>query len=118
MLKHKGYIGSTQFDAEDEVFHGRVIGIRDVITFQGTSVEELKQAFADSVEDYLEFCAERGEEPEKPYSGKFVLRLPEEAHRLISSAAQLSNKSLNTWAAENLIKAAKNEFPELDTILT
>lgn len=69
MLKHKGYIGSAEFDDEDEVFHGRVIGIRDVITFQGISVEELKDAFTDSVEDYLEFCAERGEEPEKPYSG-------------------------------------------------
>jgi len=113
MLKHKGYIGSVEFDDEDEVFHGKVIGIRDVITFQGTSVEELKEAFTDSVEDYLEFCAERGEEPEKPYSGKFVLRLPEKGHRLISTAAQLSNKSLNTWAIENLIKAAENEFPEL-----
>ncbi len=73
MLKHKGYIGIVEFDDEDEAFHGRVIGIRDVITFQGTSVEEIKEAFIDSVEDYLDFCEARGEEPEKPYCGKFVL---------------------------------------------
>ncbi len=95
MLNHKGYIGSVEFDDEDEAFHGKVIGIRDVVNFQGISVEELKKAFIDSVEDYLEFCAERGEEPEKPYSGKFVLRLSEKGHRLISTATQLSNKSLN-----------------------
>ena len=71
MIEYKGYIAKVEFDDEAEVFHGEVINLRDVITFEGESVAELKQAFHDSVEDYLAFCAERGEEPEKPFSGKF-----------------------------------------------
>ena len=65
MMEYKGYIGKVEFDDEVGIFHGEVINVRDVITFQGESVQEIRQAFQDSVEDYLEFCAERGEEPEK-----------------------------------------------------
>lgn len=113
MLKYKGYAGKVEFNEDDETFHGYVLGIQDVVHFQGTSVQELKQAFRDSVDDYLEFCAERGEEPEKPYSGKFVLRLPQEIHRLISMAAKLSDKSLNAWTVEQLSKAVEKDHPEL-----
>ncbi len=73
-MKYKGYTGVVELDEESAVLFGRVIGLRDVITFQGSSVAEVIQAFHDSVDDYLEFCAERGESPEKPYSGQFVLR--------------------------------------------
>lgn len=65
MLKYKGYMGHAEFDEEAELFHGEVLDLRDVITFQGTSVEELEKEYRDSVEDYLEFCEERGEEPDK-----------------------------------------------------
>ena len=65
MMEYKGYIGRVELDDEAGLFHGEVINTRDVITFQGTSVEELRQAFADSIEDYLEFCKERGEEPDR-----------------------------------------------------
>lgn len=75
MMKYKGYAGVVELDERSEVFFGRVIGLRDVITFQGSSVAEVVQAFHDSLDDYLEFCAERGESPEKPYSGQFVLRV-------------------------------------------
>ncbi len=64
-----------EFDEEANVFHGEVVNIRDVITFQGKSVEELRKAFEDSVDDYLEFCAQHNEEPEKPFSGRFTIRL-------------------------------------------
>lgn len=67
MMHYKGYVARIEFDDEANIFQGEVINIRDVITFQGKSVEELKQAFQDSVEDYLEFCAQRHEEPEKPF---------------------------------------------------
>ena len=65
MMEHKGYIGRGKFDDEAEIFHGEVINTRDVITFQGQSVAELKKAFKESVEDYLAFCASRGEEPDR-----------------------------------------------------
>ena len=65
-MEYKGYLARAEFDDEADIFHGQVINIRDVVTFQGRSVDELCQAFEDSVQDYLAFCAERGEEPESP----------------------------------------------------
>src|SRR5262249_25288672 len=82
-----------------------VINMRDVVTFQGKTVEEVQQAFQDSVDDYLAFCAERGESPDKPYSGQFVTRLDPELHRQISVAASLAKLSLNTWVKEQLQNA-------------
>jgi predicted HicB family RNase H-like nuclease len=102
MMEYKGYIAKVELDNEAEIFHGEVINLRDVITFQGTSVAELQQALQESVEDYLAFCAERGEEPEKPFSGKFSLRLDPELHRQIALQARLENKSLNSWVNERL----------------
>ena len=88
MMEHKGYIGWVGFDDEAEVFHGEVANLRDVITFEGRSVDELHQSFRDSVDDYLDWCAERGKEPDKPFSGKFVVRVDPEVHRSISTAAR------------------------------
>lgn len=87
-MKYKGYEAIVEFDDEAEIFHGEVINLRDVITFQGDSVKELKQAFHDSVDDYLEFCQERGEEPEKPFSGKLMLRINPELHKIIAIKAK------------------------------
>jgi predicted HicB family RNase H-like nuclease len=101
-MEYKGYIGKVEIDDEVGVLYGEVINVRDVITFEGTSVEEVQQAFHESVDDYLEFCAERGESPEKPFSGKFVLRLPEELHRQAYIQAKLKNKSLNSWVTDVL----------------
>jgi predicted HicB family RNase H-like nuclease len=108
MMEYKGYIGKVEFDNEAEIFHGEVINVRDVITFEGSSVKDLKQAFEDSINDYLEFCAERGEEPEKPFSGKFVVRLSPEIHRKVFLKAKLSDKSLNSWVSEVLEKAVES----------
>ena len=72
-MTYKGYIGQVTLDEEAAVFHGQVMNTRDVITFQGRTVKELRKALKDSIEDYLAFCAERGEDPDKPLSGKFVL---------------------------------------------
>src|SRR5262249_43550387 len=105
MMEHKGYIGKVEFDDQAGIFHGEVINTRDVITFQGKSVAELKKAFQDSVEDYLSFCASRREEPDKPFSGQFVTRIPPDLHRQINLAATLSGKSLNAWVAEQLESA-------------
>ena len=100
MLIYKGYIGHVEFDDEADIFHGEVINTRDVITFQGKSVAEIKKAFHESVDDYLAFCEERNEEPEKPFSGKFNLRLDPELHRQVYIAAKQQNMSLNQWIAE------------------
>jgi predicted HicB family RNase H-like nuclease len=88
--------------------HGEVINLRDVVTFEGETVEEVQLAFRESVEDYLEFCAQRGEEPEKPFSGKFVVRLPVELHRKAYIQARLADKSLNGWVKE-VIESAVQE---------
>jgi len=73
----------VEFDDDADLFHGEVIGLRDVITFQGRTVDEVKRAFHDSVDDYLAFCAKRGEEPEKPFTGKLMLRLSPDLHRMV-----------------------------------
>lgn len=102
MMEYKGYVGKVEFDDEAGIFHGEVLDTRDVITFQGQSVDELKTAFQGSIDDYLAFCEERGEEPDKPYSGQFVTRIPPELHRQVNRAASISGKSLNAWVVEQL----------------
>ncbi|HEV3260077.1 MAG TPA: type II toxin-antitoxin system HicB family antitoxin [Gemmataceae bacterium] len=102
MMEYKGYVGQVEYDDEAGVFHGEVINTRDVITFQGATVEKLRKAFRASVEDYLAFCKERDEEPEKPFSGQFVTRVSPDLHRRINLAAALSGKSLNAWVTEQL----------------
>ena len=108
MMEYKGYFAKVKFDDDDNIFHGEIINLRDVITFEGETVVELKQAFHDSVDDYLEFCSERGEEPEKPYSGKFVVRVEPEMHKDITIEARKKGKSLNVWVKEAISKALTN----------
>lgn len=105
MLQYKGYTGRVEFDDEARLFHGEVIDLRDVVTFQGTSVEELEGAFRDSVDDYLEFCEERGEDPDRPFSGRLMLRLSPGLHREIYARARHEGKSINQWIAEKLEQA-------------
>ena len=102
MMEYKGYIGKVEIDDEAGILYGEVINVRDVITFEGESVDEIQTAFRESVDDYLAFCAKRKESPEKPFSGKFVLRLPAELHRKAYIQAKLADKSLNGWVTEIL----------------
>jgi predicted HicB family RNase H-like nuclease len=108
MMEYKGYIGKVEIDDEAGILHGEVINIRDVITFEGVTVDEVHKAFQESVDDYLEFCAQRGESPEKPFSGKFVVRLPTELHRKAYIEAKLADKSLNSWVTEVLQSVLQN----------
>jgi predicted HicB family RNase H-like nuclease len=108
MIEYKGYLSRIEFDDEANIFHGEVINIRDVITFQGESVDELRKAFEDSVEDYLAFCAEREEEPDKPFSGRFTVRLSPEQHRKVILAAEKAGKGIETWVEETLTQAASS----------
>jgi predicted HicB family RNase H-like nuclease len=100
MLEYKGYIGTIE--AEDGAFVGRVTGLRDVITFEGTTYAEVEQAFRDSIDDYLAFCAERGEPPDRPYTGKILLRVSPEIHRCAAMRAEAEGVSLNQWIARRI----------------
>ncbi len=102
MMHYKGYLGKVEFDADAKLLHGEVMGIRDVVTFEGQSVSEVEKAFHESVDDYLDFCRKRGERPEKPFSGQFVLRLNPELHRRLNMLAQASGKSLNSFVVDCL----------------
>ncbi len=106
MLTYKGYRASVIYDDEADVLHGEVLGPRSVITFQATSIEQLKREFEFSVEDYLAFCAERGLEPDKPSSGKISLRVTPQLHSAAISAASLEGLSLNAWISKTIEKAA------------
>ena len=104
MMEYKGYIGVVEFDDEADIFHGELVNTRDVITFQGKSVAEIKKAFRESIEDYLAFCKKRGEEPDKPFSGKLVLRMQPALNRALAVEARSGKKSLNTLIVEKLEK--------------
>ncbi|HUG18272.1 MAG TPA: type II toxin-antitoxin system HicB family antitoxin [Planctomycetaceae bacterium] len=106
-MKYNGYTAKYEIDEEAGLFHGQVLGIRDVVTFQGESVTELIQAFHDSVDDYLAFCAERGEEPDKPFSGNFPVRISPELHRSASIEAEAAGLSLNQWVSQTIEAALK-----------
>ena len=106
MLHYKGYTGAVEFDDEAGVFHGEILDTRDVITFQGTTVEEIEHAFRESLDDYLDFCAERNEEPDKPFSGRLMVRLSTDIHRNLYVQAKREGKSLNQLIAERLSRAS------------
>lgn len=110
MLTYKGYTAQIEVDAEKAILFGRVLDIKDVITFQGKTVEEARQAFHDSVDDYLDFCEELGEKPDKPFSGKLPFRTTPECHRQIFLAATKAGKSINAWMEEILADAANRAF--------
>lgn len=97
MIEYKGYTGVIEFDPSIDAFHGRVVGLQDVVTFQGRSLDELRREMAESVEDYLELCAEVGKQPERPYRGEFLVRTTPELHRAAATEAEASGLSLNAW---------------------
>ena len=112
LLLYKGYTGQVEFDAEGNVLFGRVLGTHDVVTFEGQTVTEVEQAFRDSVDDYLAFCAEQGRPPEKPYSGSLPLRTTPDRHRKIALAAAASGKSINAWLEAVATEAAERTLGE------
>ncbi len=105
MLRYQGYTGVVEYDSDGKIFTGEVIGLRAVITFQGRTPEELETSFRESVDLYLQMCAEDGIQPEKPYSGKFNLRISPELHKRVAEQAAMEKKSLNEFVTEALQKA-------------
>ena len=107
MIEYKGYTGVFEFDPSIDAFHGRVIGLQDVVTFEGRSVEELRSEMEESVEDYLSLCAEGGKEPERPYRGEFLVRTTPEVHRAVATAAEADGVSLNAWVETTISAVAE-----------
>jgi predicted HicB family RNase H-like nuclease len=105
-LKHEGYIAEVGYEEGDELMHGAVVNARAVLHFAGRDIEELKAAFADTIEDYREWCKERGVEPERPYSGTLSLRLSPELHRRVAERAAKAGESINQFIAERLEEVA------------
>lgn len=103
---YKGYSARVDYDDEDDIFIGRLVGIRDGVGFHADTVQGLRQAFQEAVEDYIETCAKTGKEPQKSYSGRMMFRTSPEVHERAARAAELSGKSLNQWAEEVLAAAA------------
>lgn len=101
-MTYKGYAGTVEYSEEDACLFGRIAGIRDIISYEGESVTDIRAAFEEAVDDYLKHCAETGKEPNKPYSGKFMLRIDPSLHARLAAKAMISGKSLNQYAADVL----------------
>lgn len=106
-MSYKGYSARVEFDAEDRLFVGHLAGIRDIVGFHGESVAELEAAFHEAVDDYLWACKKLKQEPNRPFSGRVMLRIPPEVHARASAAAQVRGMSLNQWAAKALEQAVE-----------
>lgn len=113
MKPYKGYRATVTFDEDALLFHGEILGIRDVITFQARTAEDLPKAFHDSVDDYLKWAAEDGFEPEKPFSGSLSLRASPDLHRMMSDAAAQQAKSLNQWMVDALKSRAQEDLGDV-----
>ena len=105
-MTYKGFTARVNFDDAEGIFSGRLLGISDVVGFHADNVPELRAAFEDAVDDYVETCASIGKQPEKPASGKLMLRIPPDVHRAALVAAESAGTSLNQWASKVLRQAA------------
>jgi len=104
---YKGYEAEVEFDADARVISGRVLNLRDIIYFEGESVDEVETAFKGSVDDYLAWCAEQGEEPDKPYSGKVLVRMEPNLHRAVALQADKEGSSVNAFIVKVLDRATR-----------
>ncbi len=105
-MTYKNYAARIEYNEEDSCFIGHILGIHDVVGFHGDSVNELRSAFEEAVDDYLKTCKQLGRSPQKPYSGKLMLRAPPEVHARAAMMAEAHGISLNQWASEVLAKAS------------
>jgi predicted HicB family RNase H-like nuclease len=106
-MTHRGYAAQIEYSDTDQCFVGHIAGIRDIVGFHGESVQELRAAFEEAVDDYLETCARLNRAPQKPFSGRLMLRIPPEIHAAVAVAAEVSGKSINQWATETFAEAVQ-----------
>ena len=106
VMTYKGYSARVEYDDDDGIFFGRLAGIRDGVGFHAETVPELRIAFHEAVDDYVETCAKVGKPPQRPFSGKVMFRIDPETHRHAALAAELKGISLNQWAEDVIRQAA------------
>jgi predicted HicB family RNase H-like nuclease len=102
MMHYKGYFAAVEFDPDDRILHGRVAGIKDVVNFFSKTVDGIEMEFHKSVDEYLAYCRRRGEKPEKPVSGRFVVRVDPDIHRALAAMSDVRNRSINSIVQELL----------------
>ena len=108
-MAYQNYSAKIEYDSIDKIFVGHIIGIRDIVGFHGSTVEELESAFHEAVDHYLEVCEKIGQKPQRSYSGKLTLRVPPEVHMAVAAAAEINSKSINQWATDILRRATMFE---------
>lgn len=101
-LEYKGYRGSVSYSAEDKILYGEVLGIRDSISFEGESIDELERDFHFAIDDYLETCKELGRNPDKEFKGLFNVRISPELHKKAFFHAKENNMTLNELVSESI----------------
>lgn len=109
VIEYKNYLGSVEYSDDDEIFFGKILGIRDLISYEGTSVKELKEAFHTAVEDYFQTCKELDKQPEKPFKGSFNIRIDADLHRLAFVLSSEKAISLNNFVKEAIQEKIQNE---------
>ena len=109
-LTYKGYVATIAYDPDDEIFFGRISGLSDLVGFHAAAAFEIKAAFREAVDDYIDTCAEIGKAPEKPYSGKLMFRVDPKVHANAAMAAKAAGRSLNQWAEDALRLAAERDL--------
>jgi len=107
VMKYKGYTARIEYDERDEIFTGRVLGLRAIVSFHGSTVNELRRQLRIAVDEFLRDCGKKGVQPAKAASGKLLLRVPPEVHGAALVAAKAKGKSLNQWATEVLARASR-----------
>jgi len=107
-LKYKDFFGSVEYSADDDCFCGKIIGTTDLVTFEGDSVESLKAAFVEAVDDYLALCKEAGKEPQKTYKGSFNVRISPDLHKEAVMLASRKGISLNAFVEKTLYEAVNS----------
>lgn len=116
MLEYRGYHASIEYDAEDEIFVGEVFGIADSLSFHGTSIDELKRMFEQSIENYLELCSKVGKEPDKEFKGSFNVRITPELHKKAALAATAEKMTLNQYVMRAIERSFETDVPRETTV--
>lgn len=116
MLKYKGYTAKVTFSDADGCLTGKVMGIADSVTFEGKSVEEIRKAFHVALADYISYCEKSGKKPERPYSGKLMVRLTPERHRAVAFAAEAAGQSINEVIASAIDNACNTEMSQKSAV--
>ena len=106
-MRYKGYWAKIQYSEEDNCFWGEIEGINDMITFEGTTVGELREDFEGAIDDYIDHCNRYNKEPQKQYSGSFNIRIDPELHREASLLSKIKDMSLNQFVEKAIAKEVK-----------